>query len=118
MVKGCHVALVSKYYFKATKEVAEFLSTYFAVAFLEEFAKYEKAFKTGVWYIEDPGPWLGCVIIYKLQVDCHQDQQNGGLTAIFNVGQYKGGFLYFPDLSLKLEYIFLFLMQFLFKLIV
>jgi hypothetical protein len=81
------------------------LSAYFAVAFPEEHKKYQQAFKAGVWLSEDPGPWLGCAIVYKLQVDPHQDKSDGGPTAIFNVGQYTGGDLYLTSLGLKFLYV-------------
>ena len=79
------------------------LDAYFAIAFPEEHAKYREAFAAGVWLREDSGPWLGRAIVYKLQVKPHQDALDGGPTAIFNVGQYKGGELYIPCLGLKFQ---------------
>jgi hypothetical protein len=103
MLKGSHAALAVRYYFQATAETAEFLKAYFTVAFPEEFPRYQKAFEAGVWINEDPGPWLGRAIVYKLQVEAHQDRSDGGPTAIFNVGQYTGGELCLPDLEIKLQ---------------
>jgi hypothetical protein len=103
MFRSCHGALGVRYYFQATAEVAEALSAYFAIAFPKEYAKYKEAFDAGVWYLEDSGPWLGRVLVYKLQVKPHVDRSDGGPTAIFNVGQYTGGELYMPDLNLKLQ---------------
>jgi hypothetical protein len=105
MIKNCHCALAVKYYFMATWEVAEILKAYFKIAFPEEYLRYQDAFEAGIWEKEDTGPWLGRVIVYKLQVGPHQDRYDGGPTAIFNVGQYSGGDLYLPDLGLKLLYV-------------
>ena len=69
-----------------------------------EHTTYKEAFAAGVWLPEDPGPLLGQAIVYKLQVKPHQDKKDGGPTAIFNVGQYSGGDLYFTDLDLKFSY--------------
>ena len=104
MHRTSHSALAVKYYFGATADVAIFLDAYFAVAFPEEHKRYKEAFAAGVWHQEDPGPWLGHAIVYKLQVKPHQDRKDGGPTAIFNVGQYTGGELYFTDLHLKFCY--------------
>jgi hypothetical protein len=101
MSHGSNKSLAVKYYFQATKNLAVLLDAYFAASFPEEHKRYVEAFKAGVWEDEDPGPWLGRAIVYKLQVNVHQDRQDGGPTAIFPVGQYKGGSLYFPDLDLK-----------------
>jgi len=103
MCKGSHSSLAVKWYFRATAEVAEILNAYFAVAFPEQHAAYRQAFNAGVWVTEDPGPWLGRAIVYKMQVSQHQDKSDGGPTAIFNVGQYTGGHLYLPTLGLKFE---------------
>jgi hypothetical protein len=56
MLRNHHVAIIVKYYFKATAPIGEFLGTDFAKAWPEE---YQEAFKAGVWYEENPGPWLG-----------------------------------------------------------
>jgi hypothetical protein len=86
MVKGSHAAMAVRYYYMATAEVALVLESYFAAAFPTEHAQYKEAFAAGVWLTEDPGPWLGRAIVYKLQVRPHQDRLDGGPTAIFNVG--------------------------------
>ena len=103
-MKGCHSSLAAKYYFEATSDVAVLLNSYFKVSFPEEHKLYKKAFAAGVWELADPGPWLGRAIVYKLQVKIHQDRLDGGPAAIFPVGQYEGGSLYFTDLSLKFTF--------------
>ena len=102
MCHGSHAALAVRWYYRATAKVAAMLSAYFQVSFPEEYAKYRNAFEAGVWIREDPGPWLGRAIVYKLQVTQHQDRTDAGPTAIFNVGQYIGGNLYLTSLGLKL----------------
>jgi hypothetical protein len=101
MFRGSRAGLGVKYYFKATRKVALLLGTYFSIAFPDHYLKYKEAFEAGFWYSEDPGPWLGRALVYKLQVRAHRDSLDGGPTAIFNVGQYIGGKLYYPSLSLK-----------------
>ena len=101
MIRECHAALAVKYYYTVTHDVSELLGTYFSVAFPEEHARYREAFDAGVWHLEDPGPWLGRALVYKLQVKPHRDALDGGPTAMFNVGQYEGGRLYYPCLDLK-----------------
>ena len=91
------------HYLTATAELAKFLGKCFAASFPDHFARYEKAFKAGVWRQEDPGPWLGRALVWKLQVSTHMDGLDGGPTAIFNFGSYQGGELYIPDLRLKLR---------------
>ncbi|KAG2157551.1 hypothetical protein DEU56DRAFT_750619 [Suillus clintonianus] len=45
----------------------------FRVSFPAFYAKYEAAFLTGRWTVTDPGPLLGRVLMWKLQVMPHQD---------------------------------------------
>ncbi|KAJ7812200.1 hypothetical protein B0H14DRAFT_2857533 [Mycena olivaceomarginata] len=71
--RGCQAALAVRYYYRATREVAIYLSCMFEVAYPEYHAKYTKAFKAGVWEPADPGPWIGRAIVYKLQVSEHVD---------------------------------------------
>jgi hypothetical protein len=101
MCRGSHAVLAVKYYFTVTRPVAVLLDEYFAVAFPEEHKKYKESFAAGIWEQQDPGPYLGRAIVYKLQVIPHEDRSDGGPTVIFNVGQYEGGELYLTDLLLK-----------------
>lgn len=75
----------------------------FKASFPKEYQRYKKAFDAGVWLAQDPGPWLGRAIVYKLQVLPHRDGLDGGPTAMWNMGSYTGGELYLPDLKLKLR---------------
>jgi hypothetical protein len=103
MCKGSHIAVAVKHHFLATAQVAHVLSAYFQLCFPEAYEQYREAFEAGIWLVEDPGPWLGRVIVYKLQVKPHVDRLDAGPTAIFNVGQYEGGELYIPCLNLKFQ---------------
>ncbi|KAJ7712559.1 hypothetical protein B0H14DRAFT_2645197 [Mycena olivaceomarginata] len=91
------------YYYRATREVAIYLSCMFEVAYPEYHAKYTKAFKAGVWEPADPGPWIGRAIVYKLQVSEHVDGLDDGPTASFCVGDFEGGPMYLPDIGMKLS---------------
>ncbi|KAJ7818454.1 hypothetical protein B0H13DRAFT_1922235 [Mycena leptocephala] len=63
--RGCQAALAVRHYYRATREVAIYLSCMFEVAYPEYYAKYTPAFKAGVWETADPGPWIGRAIIYR-----------------------------------------------------
>lgn len=71
------------------------------------FTAYAKAFAAGHWFEEDPGPFLGRVLIYKLQVHLHLDPNDAGPTACFPVGTWKkdgeGGCLLVPQLGAKFQ---------------
>ena len=67
-------------YYKATAEVAAWLSAIFKAAFPDEYEVYADAFKAGSWMgvEEDPGPFLMRVIVWKLSVHLHVDGGDGG----------------------------------------
>lgn len=68
------------------------------------FELYTKGFEAGRWFHEDPGPFLGRAIIYKLQVHLHLDRNDAGPTACFPVGTWdKGGSLLIPQLGAKFQ---------------
>lgn len=91
-------------YFKLTRPVALFLAQCLKVSFPDYYERYKDAFEAGVWTREDPGPWLGRAVVWKLDVDMHQDVLDDGPAAIFNMGDYEGGGeLYLPDLGVKLQ---------------
>ncbi len=91
-----------RHYLEGTQNLALILAEAFRVAFPDYYSKYQKAFDAGVWYDEDPGPWLGRAIVWKLQVRPHVDGLDDGPTAAFNCGSYDDGPMYLPDLGLKL----------------
>ena len=100
---SCTAQLYVRRYFELTRPVALYLSACFKVSFPEYHTKYTAAFEAGVWESEDPGPWLGRAIVWKLPVQTHMDGLDDGPTAIFNFGNYTGGKLYLPNLQVKLE---------------
>ncbi|KAJ7864114.1 hypothetical protein B0H14DRAFT_2574554 [Mycena olivaceomarginata] len=103
-MQGHSAALAVKHYYRATQEVAIYLSCMFEVAYPEYHAKYTAAFKAGVWETADPGPWIGRAIVYKLQVSEHVDGLDDGPTASFCVGDFDGGAMYLPDIGMKVSY--------------
>jgi hypothetical protein len=105
-VRGCQAAVTVKWYYAATKEVADLLSAYFQKAFPEYHQKYSEAFAAGVWNLEDSGPWLARALVYKLQVLPHVDGLDNGPTACFAVGYFTGGAMHLSDLGLKFQYDF------------
>jgi hypothetical protein len=93
-------------YYKATKLMAKHLSAIFEVLMPDSFHTYKTAFDAGEWIEEDPGPWLGRAIVYKLQVSLHKDKNDGGPTASFPIGFFSGGEMLIPQLKAKLSYVF------------
>ncbi|EDR05450.1 uncharacterized protein LACBIDRAFT_329738 [Laccaria bicolor S238N-H82] len=100
----CKGQMAVSRYFQGSRSVALYLSECFKVAFPNYYFQYQAAFEAGAWTTEDPGPWLGRAIVWKLPVETHVDGLDDGPTAIFNCGRYRGGELYLPDLKVKLEY--------------
>lgn len=98
-------AMAVRYYFKATPSMARRLAAMFEVAFPEYYKKYCQAFEAGIWETQDPGPWLGRAIVWKMQVLMHRDGLDHGPAATFPMGYFLGGKMYFPDLGLKLTYL-------------
>lgn len=90
------------WYQLGTRDLAAFLSALFKASFPEYHERYKAAFAAGVWVAEDPGPWLGRAVVYKLQVDLHRDGLDDGPTASFPMGFFEGGELLLPDLGAKL----------------
>lgn len=88
-------------YYKLTSLLARQLAVLFKVAFPEKYDQYRKAFEAGVWIQADPGPWLGRVIVYKLQVALHIDRNDDGPTACFPSGFFTGGALKVPQMNAK-----------------
>lgn len=74
----------------------------FKILFPDVFEKFQVAFDAGAWLTEDPGPWLGHAIVYKLQVDSHIDQRDMNPTASFPCGFFTGGEMQVPQLPTKL----------------
>lgn len=93
--------MATNWWYAATQELSIYLSAIFERTFPEEYIQYKSAFGAGKWFTDDPGPWLGHVIVWKMQVHSHRDGLDGGPSIIFNMGKYTGGELYLTDLKLK-----------------
>ncbi|KAF8240877.1 hypothetical protein L208DRAFT_1230812, partial [Tricholoma matsutake] len=91
-------------YLNATEGLASCLGTMFEEIFPSVYAQYRKAFDAGVWLEEDPGPWLGRAIVYKLQVMLHTDQNDAGPTVSFPCGFFHGGEMQIPQFPGKFTY--------------
>jgi len=89
-------------YFTNTTEVAKAIAIMFKVAFPKVYAEYRQAFDAGVWVPEDPGPFLGRSIVYKLQSKLHKDGNDVGPSASFPVGSFEGGEMLIPEFNTKL----------------
>ncbi|KAJ7439714.1 hypothetical protein B0H11DRAFT_1644113, partial [Mycena galericulata] len=92
------------HYFRLTQEVAVILAEYFKVLFPDDYEQYQADFERGVWLREDPGPFLGRAIVYKLQVFVHQDGLDRGPTASFPCGFFEGGAMHYPDIDAVYRY--------------
>ena len=88
-------------YYHMTKHIAKTIAAMFKAAFPEWYDRYREAFDAGVWLSDDPGPFLGRAIIYKLQGRLHKDSHDLGPSASFGVGNYTGGEMIFPQLGAK-----------------
>jgi hypothetical protein len=88
-------------YFEASSPVAVTLGQYFSVLFPVAYKKFSEAFAAGVWVKDDPGPWLGRALIYKLQGSLHIDDKDEGPTVSFPCGFYQGGEMIIPEFDVK-----------------
>lgn len=93
-------------HFDHTSLVAQQLAIMFEAAFPDKFEEYRKAFAAGVWVLADPGPWLGRVVVYKLQLHLHVDKNDDGPTACFPSGLFQGGALKVPQMGAKFTYVY------------
>ncbi|KZT17930.1 hypothetical protein NEOLEDRAFT_1023428, partial [Neolentinus lepideus HHB14362 ss-1] len=92
-------------YYRATSFLANQLKLIFKTCCPEVFELYEKAFEAGVWFTEeDPGPFLGRAVLWKLQVGLHRDKGDVGPSIAFPFGSYEGGEMVVPQLHAKLAY--------------
>ena len=86
-------------YYKVTRPLADALKVMYEVIFPDLYDSFRAAFEAGRWFQEDPGPWLGRAIVYKLQVDLHRDTNDIGPSVSFPCGHYKGGEMMIPQLK-------------------
>ncbi|KAK2464365.1 hypothetical protein APHAL10511_003822 [Amanita phalloides] len=69
------------------------------------YKEYKAAFDAGQWVEQDPGPWLGRAIVYKLQSSLHLDGKDFGPTACIPFGFFTGGEMAVPQFEAKLSYV-------------
>ena len=86
-------------WFHATEELATVLSAIFEVFMPEHYHKFDKAFKAGRQFQGDPGPWMGCTIVFKLQLYAHFDPSEEGPTISFPAGYFQCGHFQVPRLG-------------------
>ncbi|KAG6906447.1 hypothetical protein DXG01_013907 [Tephrocybe rancida] len=67
-------------YLDETSTTVRCIAAMFEVLYPRVYKKYKMAFDAGVWLEEDPGPWLGRAIVYKLQTHLHLDTGDEGPT--------------------------------------
>jgi len=89
-------------YYGFTADVANMIVIMFKAAFPKVYAQYHQAFNAGVWLQEDPGLFLGCLVVYKLQSKLHNNGNDVGLSASFAVGFFEGSEMLVPQLKTKL----------------
>jgi hypothetical protein len=94
-----------RHYYEVTEGLARILASMFKVLFPEVYKRYTTAFEAGVWEKADTGPFLARAIVYKLQVELHQDQYEDGPFVSFPCGDYTGGEIVVPQLGAKLGYV-------------
>jgi len=90
-------------HYSLTESVARTIALAFRTVFSDWYETYQKAFKAGVWFMDDPGPFLGRAVVYKLQGRLHKDRHDVGPSVSFPVGQFTGGEMVFPQLNTKLQ---------------
>ncbi|KAG6864741.1 hypothetical protein C0991_007448 [Blastosporella zonata] len=91
-------------YYKETQDIFLYISAMFHEIYPETYSKYKEAFEAGAWMQEDPGVFLGRVIVYKLQVHPHLDRGDDGPSVSFPCGYYDGGCMMIPQLKAKFLY--------------
>jgi hypothetical protein len=92
-------------YYGLTESVARTVALAFKAVFPEWYDEYKEAFDAGVWFADDPGPFLGRAVVYKLQGRLHRDRHDVGPSVSFPVGQFNGGEMVFPQLNVKLQWV-------------
>ncbi|KAF8227783.1 hypothetical protein L208DRAFT_1379628 [Tricholoma matsutake] len=94
-----------KCWYHATRPVALVLATIFKELSPKEYEEFKAAFEAGVWLEDNPGPWLGRAIIYKLDGLIHVDSNDKSPTVSFPCGEYDGEEMMVPQLCAKFSYL-------------
>lgn len=94
-------------YYTGTNCISSLLGSILKSVWSNYFTAYTKVFTAGHWFLEDPGPFLGHILVYKLQVHLHLDKNDAGPTTCFPVGTWKkdggGGCLLVPQPRAKFQ---------------
>lgn len=69
----------------------------------DAYAEHDEIFQAGKFFHNDPGPFLGRAVMWKLQMKLHKDLGDKGWTISFPVGSFTGGHFLIPQLDLKLK---------------
>jgi len=93
-------------YYSLIESVVRTIALAFKTVFPQWYTRYQDTFDAGVWFVDDPGPFLSCAVVYKLQGRLHKDRHDMGPSVSFPVGQFTGGVMVFPQLDTKLQWIF------------
>ena len=96
-------------YYELTRPLAEHLAVMYKVLFPELYEKLKPAFDAGRWFKQDPGPWVGRALVYKLQVELHLDGNDVGPSVSFPCGDFSGGQMLVPQLEAKFRSVHFFL---------
>ncbi|KAJ7201413.1 hypothetical protein GGX14DRAFT_371243, partial [Mycena pura] len=88
------------HYFKVTNDYALVVGERFRGIFPDWHERYSKAFQAGCSLPgDDPGPFIGRAVIWKVQVLVHLDGLDAGPVATTPEGSFRGGGFIFPDFA-------------------
>jgi hypothetical protein len=88
------------HYFQVTDELALVVSKQFRGVFPGYHTQYLKAFKAGCHLpLNDPGPFITCAFVWKLQVRAHLDGLEAGPVGTTPEGGFEHRGLVFPDFA-------------------
>lgn len=93
-------------YYDSSRAVAQHIEAYLLAVFPQWAKDYRSCFDAGRLLPQDPGPFLGRAIIYKLQGEVHKDCRDAGPSASFGVGYYDGGNMLVPQLGAKFLWVY------------
>lgn len=103
MVKGSRKYGAVGSFYQRTRPVALALKAMMEVLLPETAARYQQAFEAGCCMEDDPGPFLGRAVVWKMQLSPHKDGGDVGHSISFGFGSYTGGHMIIPQLDLKLK---------------
>ena len=88
-------------YYKLTRPLAEHLAVMYKVLIQELYKTLKPAFTAGWWFKQNPGPWVGCALLYKLQAELHLDGNDVRSSISFPCGDFWGSQMLVPQLEAK-----------------